>query len=676
MKNPLLTISAEDKALPFDQFKDEHFAPAFQESLGSAKQNLEALAARTDKPTFQNTVEALETFKEDLDQVSTVFFNYTSAHTNDKLQALAKEISPVLASLANDVYLNENIFKRLESVYKERDTLKLGLEENELLSKSYRSFRRNGALLDGAAKEKLRAIDKEMASLSHEFSDHLLKDTNDYEYIVKDRAELQGLPEGEIETAFETAKERGHPGTWVFTCQFPSYIAIMKYADKADLREILFRAMGSRCMNGPTDNRELLKRIANLRHERATLLGYKNYAELILEERMASSSKEVLDFLNGILTASKPAGIRDVEELRALKEKLGHGKEIFPWDIAYYSEKLKMERFNFNEEELRPYFKLENVIKGVFLHAEKLYGLHFENAPELPVYHPDVHAYKVSEKDSGKFIGFFYGDFFVRSSKRSGAWMTSFREQGLWKGKVLCPHISIVCNFAKPTATRPSLLTLNDTSTLFHEFGHALHGLLSQVKYVSLGGTNVYWDFVELPSQLMENWVMEEEGLKLFATHFETGKIIPQDFIQKIKKSRQFQAGYQSVRQVSLGLLDMAWHNGDTSHVQDVESYEREATKATQILKPIPGATTSAAFSHIFSGGYAAGYYSYKWAEVLDADAFEYFQEHGIFNRDIGKKFRDNILSRGSSEHPMTLYKRFRGRAPDPNALLRRDGLL
>ena len=453
----------------------------------------------------------------------------------------------------------------------------------------------------------------------------------------------------------------------------------MTYSDHSDLREKLWRAYNTRAFGGKYDNSQLSKQIAKLRHERAGLLGYRSHADFVLEERMAESSIRVRDFLERLIEKSRPAAERDIKQVEALKKQAGGklaNEPLQPWDYAYWSEKLKMRDYEFDEEVLRPYFKLENVIEGAFEHARQLYGLKFKELKNIPVYHPDVTVYEVVDEDTGRHMAVFYADFFPRKGKRSGAWMTSYREQGLQNGKVERPHVSIVCNFTKPTPTKPSLITFDEVRTLFHEFGHALHGILSDVTYVSLGGTNVYWDFVELPSQIMENWTLEKEALDLFARHYETGEPIPAELTKKIKDTSKFQAGYFSLRQLNFGILDMAWHSMDPSQIGDIEDFERQATERTTILPRVAGTNVSVSFSHIFAGGYSAGYYSYKWAEVLDADAFEYFKEKGLFNRDVARAFRENILSKGGTKHPMELYKKFRGREPDPDALLRRDGLI
>lgn len=678
MKNPLLDSSILDdkKAFPFAALAMEHYAPAFEAGIQEAKKNIEILANSTTTPTFENTLEAIEFHRDGLGQVAAVFFNLELADTNDAMQALAKEIAPKLAELSNDLLLNDKIFARVKAVYDQHNSLKLSTEEAQLLDKTYKAFVRNGAKLSVQQKEQLREIDRKIALLGQNYSENVLKSTNEYILVVNDKNDLKGLPASVIEEAASTAEEKGKKGAWVFTLQFPSVFPFLQFAENEKLRKEIWHARMSVATQGATDNRSILKDIACLRFERAKLLGYKTHAHFVLEERMASNPERVQSFLQKLLKNSKAAALKDIEDLRSLKEKLTGEKTLNPWDLAFYTEKLKMERYNLSDEELRPYFPLNQVVEGVFEHARLLYGIRFLPRKDISVYHPDVQAYEVKDDASGKFIGLFYADFFPRASKKSGAWMTTFREQGLQAGKVLRPHASIVCNFTKPTASQPSLLNLDEVRTLFHEFGHALHGLLSDCKYVSTGGTNVYWDFVELPSQIMENWAQEKEGLALFARNYKTGEKIPDSLVEKIKKAATFQAGMNCIRQLSFGLLDLAWHAGDPTSVKDVEELEESAMAATRLLPKIKGTLQSPSFSHIFAGGYSAGYYSYKWAEVLDADAFEFFKEKGLFNREVAMRFRENVLSKGGTEHPMELYKRFRGREPDENALLRRDGLL
>jgi peptidyl-dipeptidase Dcp len=675
LSNPLAVPSKlPHGAFPFDQLKKEHFKPALDHAIKDAKAKLEAIRSDKSPATFENTILALETCSEGVQRVGSIFFNLLGTNTDEELQSMAREISPRLADFSSDVLLDPLLFQRVKAAWENRAPLKS--EELRLTEKSYKDFARNGALLNDADKERLRAIDQALSTLSPEFSDNVLKATNDFKMILDMKSDLEGLPESTVEAAAQAAKEASLEGNWLFNLHGPSYVPFLTYSANRALREKMWRAYNSRAFRDSHTNEAVAKKLAQLRHDRATLLGYKTHANFVLEERMAEKPEKVLEFLERLLDKTRPAALRDVEAVRALKKELSGSDDMMPWDYSYYSEKLKMRAYDLDQEELRPYFKLENVIQGVFEHARQLYGLKFKEITGIPVYHPDVKTFEVIDEDSGRFIGLFYADFFPRESKRGGAWMSSFQEQGLQGGKVERPHVTIVCNFTKPTATKPSLLTFEEVSTLFHEFGHSLHGLLSDCKYVSLAGTNVYWDFVELPSQIMENWTLEKEALDLFATHYETGKTIPKEFTDKIRASARFQAGHQAVRQLQFALLDMAWHSQDPSTIDDIDAFEKKVTARTALLPRVEGTNMSCSFSHIFAGGYSAGYYSYKWAEVLDADAFELFKEKGLFNREVAQSFRENILSRGGTQHPMELYKKFRGREPDPDALLRRDGLI
>lgn len=663
-------------AFPFDQLKKEHFQPALSQALTEARTKLNQIREARDEANFMNTILALETCAESVHRVSGIFFNLLSAESDDELQAMAREISPQLADFSSDILLDSAIFKRVKSVYDNRAALGLQGEDLRLTEKTYRDFARNGALLDEETKEKVRTLDQELSKLGPEFSDNVLKATNAFQMILESETDLEGLPESSVEAAAAAAEEVGHKGKWLFTLQVPSFMPFMTYSARRELREKMWRAYNSRAFRDGFDNETLTKRITSLRYQRAKLLGYKTHAHFVLEERMAETPEKVTSFLERMLSKARPAAVRDIEAVRSLMQSETNNNDLKPWDYAYWSEKLKMRLHNIDEEQLRPYFKLENVVAGVFEHARRLYGLQFREIAGVPVYHPDVKTYEVVEEDSQRFIGLFYADFFPRPSKRGGAWMTSFREQGLMGGSIVRPHISIVCNFTKPTPTKPSLLTLDEVQTLFHEFGHALHGLLSECQYVTLAGTNVFWDFVELPSQIMENWVLEKEALDLFAVHYQTGEKIPQELTEKIRASARFQSGWFALRQINFGMLDMAWHGQDPTTISDIAEFESRVTQPTTVLAPVPGTNTSCSFSHIFAGGYSAGYYSYKWAEVLDADAFEFFKEKGLFDREVARRFRNFVLSRGGTQPPMELYKQFRGREPDPDALLRRDGLI
>ena len=677
--NPLLDFTTLPHGAPrFDLIKLEDIEPALKLALQTARKQFEKIKNESAAPTFANTIEALESVSEDLDAVSTYYFNQLSAHTNDKLQAMAPMVSSQLTEFSSDINLDEKIFARVKAVYDEHFSSgksSLTIEQKELVKKTYLGFSRNGALLNAEQKQKLRDIDQKLSGLAPKFDDNVLKSTNSFYLHLASEDEIAGLPPSAVEAAQAAAKEKKLTG-YVFTLHGPSYVAFMTYASRRDLREKLWRAFNSRAYGNENDNRELIRQTVELRDQRAKLLGYKNHADFVLQERMAASADNVKNFLEKLRSTYKPYAEKDLLALRDLAKAETGFADIQPWDVSYYSEKLKKKLYDFDEEELRPYFSLDNVIAGAFLHAEKLYDLQFVKTFAYPTYHPDVQVFEVNSK-SGEFIGLLYADFFPRESKRGGAWMTTYRDQGLWKGKVELPLVGIVCNFTKPVGNKPSLLTYDEVRTLFHEFGHALHGLLSKCQYRSLGGTHVYWDFVELPSQIMENWVQEKESLDLFAAHFETGEKIPQTYIDKIKASSNYFAGYMGLRQVSLGLLDMAWSTGPQGLTSNeaVDQFEEKALANATVLPKIPHTLVSTAFSHIFSGGYSAGYYSYKWAEVLDADAFEFFKEKGLFAKEVAHKFRDQILSRGGAEHPATLYKNFRGREADPQALLRREGI-
>ena len=675
--NPLLhPFNTPFETPPFEEIKTEHFLPAIQVAIQEGKEEVNKITSTPEEPDFENTIEALERSGERVGLISGIFFNLNSAETNDEIQKIAREISPLLSEYSNDIMLDEELFQRIKAVHDQKEDLLLSPEEKTLLEKTYKSFVRNGANLSGDKKQRLREIDKELSQLSLVFGENVLKETNKYQLEIKEEKDLSGLPDHVVEAAAQTAKENGKEGSWIFTLQFPSYIPFMTYADNRELREKLFRAYGSKAYKGDEhDNQEVILKKVHLRQERAELLGYQSHADFVLEERMAESPGKVVDFLDNLLKYAKPVGEKEVQELTEYAKSMGGPEKLERWDIAYYSEKLKKEKYSIDDEMLKPYFKLENVIDGVFQVTGRLYGLQFKPLKNVQVYHPDVKVFEVLD-EFNRHTAVLYADFFPRPGKRNGAWMTSFRGQKKMDGKDFRPHISIVCNFTKPTASKPSLLTFNEVTTLFHEFGHALHGMLANGKYESLSGTSVYWDFVELPSQVLENWVYEKESLDLFARHYESGEAIPEELVKRIKESANFMEAYQTVRQVGLAKLDMGWHMKKAVKVKDVGAYERELQKDTDLLPPVEGTNTSCSFSHIFQGGYASGYYSYKWAEVLDADAFEFFQERGIFNKDTADLFRKHILSAGGSEHPMELYKRFRGKEPSPEALLRRTGML
>ncbi len=660
---------------PFSKIKDDHYLPAFTKAIADAKAEIDTIVNNEAAPTFENTIEALEFSGEKLDRISSIFFNLNSAETNETIQKIAQEVSPMLSEFSNDITLNEDLFKRVKAVYDSKTTLNLTTEQDTLLDKKYKSFSRNGANLPEDKKEQLRDIDKKLSKLKLKFGENVLAETNKFEMLITNEADLSGLPDGAKEAAKQLAESKEKEG-WLFTLDYPSYIPFVTYADNRELRKKLSIAAGAKAFKGDDlDNQNNVLEIVKLRYQRAKLLGYKTHAHFVLEERMAETPENVQKFLNELLEKAKPAAEREFRNLENFAKDLDGIDQLQKWDGAYYSEKLKQKLFSLDDEKLKPYFKLENVIDGSFKIAEKLFDLHFEEIDTIDKYHDDVLTYKVTNS-KGDFIAIFYADYFPRAGKRNGAWMTVYKPQFVKNSENSRPHISVVCNFTKPTKTKPSLLTFNEVTTLFHEFGHALHGMLANTTYSSLSGTSVFWDFVELPSQVMENWCYEKEALELFATHYETGALIPMDLVEKIKESATFHEGMQTLRQLSFGLLDMSWHGVDPSHIKDVKAHEAKAFENTKLYPDVAENCMSTAFSHIFQGGYSSGYYSYKWAEVLDADAFEYFKEKGIFNKTVAAKFKDNVLSKGGTENPMTLYKRFRGQEPKPEALLKRAGLI
>ncbi|WET01128.1 M3 family metallopeptidase [Flavobacterium sp. YJ01] len=668
-------FNTKHNTAPFSQIKIEDYVPAFNEGIALAKAEIDAIVNNPDAPTFENTIVAMDFSGDILDRLSSIFFNLNSAETNDEMQKIAQEVSPLLSEFGNDIRLNADLFAKVKAVYEQKESLGLNPEQTTLLDKKYKSFSRNGANLPEDKKNQLREIDKELSKLSLQFGENVLAETNNFELHLTDEKDLSGLPEGTIEAARLLAKNQEKEG-WIFTLDHPSYVPFLTYADNRELRKKMAIAFGAKAFqNNEFDNQENVLKIAKLRHERANLLGYKTHAHFVLEERMAESPEKVFSFLNDLLAKAKPAAQKEFAELTAFAKELDGIEQLEKWDGAYYSEKLKQQLFNLDDEKLKPYFQLEKVLDGAFTVAKKLYGLTFTEVFDIDKYHEEVTTYEVKDANNN-LVSIFYADFFPRKGKRNGAWMTSFKSQYVKDGVNERPHISNVCNFTKPTETKPSLLTFNEVTTLFHEFGHGLHGMLANTVYPSLSGTSVYWDFVELPSQIMENWCYEPEALALFANHYETGEIIPIEYVQKIKESASFQEGLATLRQLSFGLLDMAWHGQDPTSITDLKAFETEQFANTQLYPDVKENAMSTAFSHIFQGGYSSGYYSYKWAEVLDADAFEYFHENGIFNEEIAKKFKDNVLSKGGTEHPMTLYKRFRGQEPKPEALLKRAGLL
>lgn len=664
-------------AIPFDKIKTGDYAPAIHEGIRRQNAEIDAIINNPEAPTFANTILAYEKSGEMLHRVNTVFGNLLSAETNDDLQELAKEIMPLMSEHENNISLNEKLFERIKTVHALQSEEQLNPEQTKLLEDIYTGFVRNGANLQGEAKEKYRALCTELSLLTLQFGENNLKETNDYKLVITEESMLSGLPESAIDAATETAKEKAVEG-WAFTLQAPSFSPFMTYADNRDLRHELYMAYNTKCTHDNAyNNLEIVKKIVNVHMEIAQLLGYDNFAEYNLQERMAQNSDAVYQLLNQLLDAYMPTALQEYAEVQALaRQEQGEDFVLMPWDWAYYSHKLKDRKFSIDDEMLRPYFELGKVKEGVFGLATKLYGITFKKNPEIPVYHKDVDAYEVFDKD-GKFLAIFYTDFHPRAGKRSGAWMTSYKGQWIDEttGENSRPHISIVMNFTKPTQDKPALLTFGEVETFLHEFGHSLHGMFANSTYESLSGTNVYWDFVELPSQFMENFAIEKDFLHTFARHYETGELIPDELVQRIVDSSNFNAAYACLRQVSFGLLDMAWYTRNTPFEGDVKAYEKKAWEKAQILPSVEETCMSTQFSHIFAGGYSAGYYSYKWAEVLDADAFSLFKEKGIFNPEVAASFRENILSKGGTEHPMTLYKRFRGQEPTIDALLIRNGI-
>ena len=660
---------------PFSKIKTADFLPAFKLAIQNSKKNIEDITSNTEVPNFKNTVEALEFSSLILERISNLFFNLNAAETNQAIQKIAQQVSPLLTAFSNDISLNKALFKRIKYVYKQKEKINLSVEQNTLLEKKYKSFVRNGANLKSSDQSKLREIDKELSSLRLTFGEHLLSETNRFRLEIEDRSDLEGLPENCIETAKILAKKEGKRG-WLFTLDYPSYVPFMTYAKNRALRKKMALAFGKKgFQNDAFDNQLLLLKIVKLRHQRARLLGYKTHADYVLEERMAKSPETVLSFLEDFKSKAMPAARREFSELSKFAKELDGIETLQKWDSAYYSEKLKKRCFDIDDNLLKPYFELENVLEGAFKIAEKLFQIQFVKTNDVETYHSDVVVYKVSDL-KGEFVALFYADFFPRPGKRAGAWMTSFKPQYRVDGVEERPHVSIVCNFTKPTKNQPSLLTFSELTTLFHEFGHALHGMLAKTNYPSLSGTNVPWDFVELPSQFMENWCYEKQALQLFAVHYKNSELIPMKWIEKIKAAAQFQQGMQTLRQLSFGLLDMSWHAQDPSGIKNVKTHENSAFGNTQLFPDIMENCMSTAFAHIFQGGYSSGYYSYKWAEVLEADAFAYFKTKQLFNPKIASSLQKHILSQGGTENPEVLYKNFRGKSASNKALLERAGLV
>ena len=674
--NPLLTAyHTPFETTPFHLIKTEDFEPAMMEGMEVHNQEVDAIANSPIEPTFANTIVALEKSGTLLDRVTTVFGNLLSAETSDELEALAERMMPRLSEHSNNISLNEKLFARIKHVYNQTDSEALTQEERMLLQNTYDSFIRNGANLAPEQKERFRELSAELSVLTLKFSQNKLKETNQYELLLT-QEQTDGLPDSALEAYAQAAKDKNKEG-YIVTLHAPSYVPFMKYSTHRELRRQLYMAYNTLCSHdNEFNNLEIVQKLVNLRMERAQLLGFETAADYVLCRRMAENSANVYKLLNELLEAYTPKALQEVEEVKNLAKELeGEDFELMPWDWAYYSEKLKEKKFNLNEEELRPYFELGNVIQGVFGLATRLYGITFQNNPAIPVYHPDVKAYEVHDKD-GSFLAVLYTDFHPRASKRSGAWMTSYKEQWKDNNGNSRPHVSVTMNFTKPSEEKPALLTFSEVTTFLHEFGHALHGIFADTTYQSMSGTNVYWDFVELPSQIMENFAIEKDFLNTFAKHYQTGENIPEEWIYRLIDASNFNVAYACLRQLSFGLLDMAWYTRTKPFEGDVRSYEKQAWQKTQILPEIAETCMTVQFSHIMAGGYAAGYYSYKWAEVLDADAFSLFLEKGIFDSNTANSFRENVLSKGGTEHPMALYKRFRGQEPKIDALLRRNGII
>lgn len=676
-QNPFLhTYHTPHQTTPFNLIQLSDYEPAIREGMRIEDEEIKAITDNPEPPTFSNTVLALERAGQLLDRVTTVLFNLMSAETCDEMEAIAEKMMPELSEHSNNISLNEKLFERIKCVYTQRESLNLTPEERRLLEKTYDGFIRNGANLSDADKETFRKLSMELSTLTLRFSQNHLKETNKYELVLTSEAELEGLPESIIEAAAHTAKEKGKEG-WIITLQAPSYVPFMKYSSNRNLRKELYMAYNTQCTHrDELDNTDIVKQLVNLRMELAQLLGFTDYADYVLRKRMAENSEHVYQLLNQLLDAYTPTAHKEVAEIEALAQEMeGKDFRLMPWDFSYYAEKLKNKKFNLDEEALRPYFELSKVKEGVFGLATRLYGITFRENKDIPVYHPDVQAYEVFDKD-GSYLAVLYTDFHPRAGKRSGAWMTEYKEQWIDEnGNNNRPHVSVTMNFTKPTAEKPALLTFSEVTTFLHEFGHALHGMFANTHFQSMSGTNVYWDFVELPSQIMENFAVEKDFLNTFARHYQTNEPIPEELVKRIVDASNFNVAYACLRQVSFGLLDMAWYTRRTAFDGDVKEYEKASWTRAQILPQIDETCMSVQFGHIMSGGYSAGYYSYKWAEVLDADAFSVFKEKGIFNTEVAQSFCDNILSKGGTEHPMTLYKRFRGQEPTIDALLIRNGI-
>lgn len=691
-ENPLLRQENKHrlKAIPFPEIKTEHFLPAVQEALKLARQEIEEMKNNPDEPDFENTILELDLNGEKLDYVASIYFNLLSAHSDAEFKALAQQISPLLAEFGSSILTDPKIFDRVKKVYEKevegkpkpeipkdflyREYLKKA-ESFRLTEKTYKSFIRGGALLPDEDKTRLMEIVKEASKLSPKFSDNVLGATNAWELHVTDPKDVEGIPAGVLAGAAHLAKVKGREGGWVFSLQPSSMIPFLTYCRNRELRRKIQTAYASRAFKDDFDNRENIKRILELREQRAHLLGYKTHADYVLEDRMAENLETTQSFLERIYEVAYPAAQKEYEDVVRFARETDGITDFKPWDMSYYSNKLKEKLFAYDPEELRPWFKVENVLDGLFIVANKIYGIEVKQVHDVPVYHPDVTTWEVYD-NAGKFLGLMYMDLSPRDTKRGGAWKTSYQEQGLFRDGMRRPVVSIVASLTPSTEDQPSLLRLDEVRTIFHEFGHALHSLLADGYYKGLSGTSVLWDFVELPSQIMENWLLEKESLNLFAKHYETGEPLPAELLDKVIAAKNFQAGLANINQLRYGMLDLTWHTTPPEEIGDIDAFEKKAIERFRVLPPIEGSNISCAFAHIFAGGYSAGYYSYKWAEALEADAWSLFKEKGIFNPEVTTSFRNNILARGNAFHPMDLFVAFRGREPDPDALLRRDGLL
>ena len=675
MNNPLLETSSAPYGAPaFDKIRFEHYKPAFEAAVAEGKAEIKAIVENPDEPTFENTIEALELAGSTLDKVSNIFFNLNEACTDQKMQQLAEDLSPMLTEYSMSILLNPDLFARVKAVYEKKDSLGLNQEQSKLLEECYKSFARNGANLPDDKKAEFAKIEEELSVATLKFGRNTLSATNAFTLELTDEADLAGLPDFVKDMAASEARARGKEG-WVFTLNQPSFSPFMKYSANRDLREKMWRAYNSKGIGGEFDNTEAIRNIISLRLKEANLLGYETFAAYSLEDKMAKTPETVIAFLDDLREKSYPFALRDVKEIQDYANQNGFEGSMMPWDFSYWSEKFRDEKYSLNDELLKPYFELNSVQAAVFDLANRLYGLNFKENADIPVYHPDVKAFEVSD-ENGRFMGLLYMDYFPRESKSGGAWMTEFRGTRTVGGVEQRPFVSVVTNFTKPTETEPSLITFNELTTILHEFGHALHGLLAEGTYGSLTGTSVARDFVELPSQIMENWAYEPEYLQTFAKHYKTGEMIPQEYIDRIVAAKNFLAGYASIRQLQFGIVDMQWHVlRQIPEDLDVVKFEQDIVKAAPVLPAVDNIVFSPSFGHIFSGGYSAGYYSYKWAEVLEADAFSLFKERGIFNREVAAEFRDKILSRGSIEDEDVLFRNFRGRDPEPDALLEKTGM-